>query len=200
MKSLAGFTLVELLATVAVMSILAMVAVPGIQGFLVDSRLSSASVSLRSAIELARSEAMTDGRRAGVCRSANPTAAVPGCSDAAVGNRGGNDWGTGWIVYVKGDPDNTDVFAPGDRLVRRDGPFGTTPNASRTSIWSPAPGPLVFGWNGVRTAGPVGLFAFDFGPPLLERPDPLRWRSPRCLQVNAVGRLDVRVPNAGACT
>ncbi len=200
MKVGPGFTLVELLVTIAVMSILAVAAAPGLQGFVADGRLSSASVSLRSAIELARSEAMTSGRRAAVCRSANPTDAAPRCSDSTVGNRGATDWGTGWIVYVKGDPDTTDAFAPGDRLVRRDGPFGTAENASRTAIWAPATGPLVFGWNGVRAAGPVGMFAFDFGPPLVERPTPLRWRSPRCLQVNAVGRIDVQTPNARVCT
>lgn len=199
-KGSAGLTLVEMLATLSVIAILGVIAAPGMQGMVIDSRLSSASIALRSSIELARSEAMSAGRRAGVCRSANPNAAVPICSEAIVDGRGGTDWGAGWIVYIKGNPDATDAFAPGDQLLRRIGPFGTDPGASRTSIWAPALGPLVFGWNGVRNAGPVGTFAFDFGPPTTIRPIPLAWRSPACLQVNPVGRVDVRPPVAGACT
>lgn len=195
-----GFTLVEMLVTIAVLSIIGMLAAPGLQQFLVGSSLSSASVSLRGAIELARSEAMASGRRAAVCRSTDPNAASPTCSDGAVGNRAGADWSTGWIVYVKGEPDTTDAFAPGDRLVRRDGPFGGSAEGSRASIWAPGTGPIVFGWNGARAAGPVGTFAFDFGPPAADRPAPLHWRAPLCLQVNAVGRIDVRAAIAGACT
>jgi prepilin-type N-terminal cleavage/methylation domain-containing protein len=199
-KGSAGFTLVELLATIGVMAILGVLAAPGMQGMVIDSRLSTASIELRSSIELARSEAMGAGRRAGLCRSSNPNGSTPVCSQAGVNGRGGTDWGIGWIVYVKGDPDTGDAFAPGDRLLRRVGPFGIDPGASWTSIWAPVPGPLVFGWNGVRSAGPVGAFSFDFGPSTTTRPSPLNWRSPTCLHVNAVGRIDVRPPAGGACT
>jgi type IV fimbrial biogenesis protein FimT len=189
-----------MLATVSVIAILGVIAAPGMQGLVIDGRVSSASIALRSSIELARSEAMSAGRRAGLCRSADPSAGVPACSDAVVDGRGATDWGSGWIVYVKGDPDNGDGFAPGDRLIRRFGPFGIAPSASRVSIWAPVQGPLLFEWTGIRNVGPVGTFAFDFGPPTTVRPTTLSWRSPACLQVNPVGRIDVRPHVNGVCT
>lgn len=54
-----GFTLIELMVTVAVAVILAMVAVPSFRQFILNQRLKNASYDLVSALTLARSEAIT---------------------------------------------------------------------------------------------------------------------------------------------
>jgi hypothetical protein len=67
-------------------------------------------------------------------------------------------------------------------------------------VWAPAAGPLVYGWNGVRAAGPVGSFSIDHGAPTASRASPLRSDQARCLQVNVVGRIDLQPSVSGACS
>jgi type IV fimbrial biogenesis protein FimT len=54
-----GFTLIELLVVIAIASILTMIAIPSFQTMLQNSRLTSATNSLLSALQYARSEAIT---------------------------------------------------------------------------------------------------------------------------------------------
>lgn len=63
----AGFTLVELMVTVAVVGILATVAVPSMVGFVNTSRLAGASEELTASLQLAKSEAVRRNRAVTVC-------------------------------------------------------------------------------------------------------------------------------------
>src|SRR6266480_6471322 len=85
-----GFTLTELMVTVAVAGILAMVAVPNMRTFLQNNRLSAASNDLLRSFYLARTEAIKHQTNVAVCASAVPTAAAPTCSYGAF---------NGWIVF-----------------------------------------------------------------------------------------------------
>ena len=71
-----GFTLTELMVTVAVAGILAMVAVPNMRTFLQNNRLSAASNDLLRSFYLARTEAIKHQTNVAVCASAVPTAAA----------------------------------------------------------------------------------------------------------------------------
>jgi len=62
-----GFTLVELMVTVAVVGILATVAVPSMVGFVNTSRLAGASEELTASLQLAKSEAIRRNRTVTVC-------------------------------------------------------------------------------------------------------------------------------------
>jgi type IV fimbrial biogenesis protein FimT len=84
-----GFTLVELLITIVVISVLLATGVPAFLDFIKNNRLTAQTNELVSAIQLARSEAVKRGTNTIVCASSNGTS----CSD----NK--DDWDKGWIVF-----------------------------------------------------------------------------------------------------
>jgi len=59
MHSQRGFTLIELMVVLAIIAILAMIGIPGFQTTLQNSRMTSATNGLLSALQYARSEAVT---------------------------------------------------------------------------------------------------------------------------------------------
>jgi type IV fimbrial biogenesis protein FimT len=101
-----GFTLVELMITVAIVGIVASLAVPSFQDMLNQNRASSLANELASSLNLARSEAIKRGTQVSVCKSANITASSPTCSTTA-------NWQNGWLIFVdkstSGTFDGTDT-------------------------------------------------------------------------------------------
>jgi type IV fimbrial biogenesis protein FimT len=83
-----GFTLAELLISLAVMAILLALAVPAFSEVMVSSRLTTLANGFLSNLYLARSEAIKRNSRAVLCKSASGLA----CSDS-----GG--WHQGWILF-----------------------------------------------------------------------------------------------------
>ena len=93
-----GFTLLELMVTLAVAAIILSVGVPSFRGVIMDNRLVSQANQFVTSVKMARSAAVRFQRPATVCSSANFDAAVPTCS-------ANNDWSDGWIVWVDKDRD-----------------------------------------------------------------------------------------------
>jgi type IV fimbrial biogenesis protein FimT len=85
-----GFTLVELLVTLAVASILLTVGVPSMRDMIRNNQLTATTNLFVSSLNIARSEAIKQGRNANVCVSDTPV--QNSCS--------GTDWGLGWLVWV----------------------------------------------------------------------------------------------------
>ncbi|HDS0922811.1 TPA: GspH/FimT family pseudopilin [Stenotrophomonas maltophilia] len=81
-----GFTLVELMITVAVVAILAAIAFPSFQSTLRSNRVASASNEVSGLVALARSEAIRNKRGGGVCGSTSGTT----CDGA---------WGKGMLAW-----------------------------------------------------------------------------------------------------
>jgi type IV fimbrial biogenesis protein FimT len=194
-----GFTLIELLTVVAIVAILAASTSGAFQRFIVGARISEGSSTFRSALELARSEAATRGVRVGVCRSANANDIGPTCSQAALGNFAANDWSAGWIIYAKQGTNAADAFEAGDLVLRRQAALASADTASRLMIWAPAAGAVVYNWNGMRVAGPVGVFALDYGSVGGSSPVPLASDLARCMAINIAGRIDLTAPVNGGC-
>lgn len=93
----AGFTLVELIITLALVAILTMVAVPSFQNSIKNNRAATQSNELLSALSLARNESIKRNVRVTVCSSTNGATCA-----------GSTNWANGWIVFV--DSDNNGSF------------------------------------------------------------------------------------------
>ena len=116
----AGLTLIELLVALSIVAILAAVALPSFQYVIQSVQVGSAVNSFLADIRFARSEAIRRGGSVVLCRSDDPQAAAPVCSDAAAAA----GWASGWIVFQElglmaagGDKD------PEDPLLRVQAPL-----------------------------------------------------------------------------
>ena len=85
-----GFTLIELMVTVAILAILVSIAVPSFRDMIQSNRMLSITNNLMTALQFARSEAIKRGVRVDVCRQSNGA-----CSN-------GTGWQDGWLVKVNG--------------------------------------------------------------------------------------------------
>ncbi len=88
-----GFTLIELMVVVAMLSILVALALPSFKGVIERWRVQQAVDSLRTTMFYARSEAI---RRGGDIFVEKLPSTTPGCTLAT---RAG-DWDCGWVVFI----------------------------------------------------------------------------------------------------
>ncbi len=91
----AGFTLMELMITLALAAVILSIGAPSFTEFRRNNRLTSVGNDFLGAVQTARSEAIKRQVPVAVCASANPDDAAATCSGGAF---------TGWIVFA--DPDN----------------------------------------------------------------------------------------------
>lgn len=97
-----GFTLVELMVTLAVIAILAVVAMPSMTALVNNSRLSGQAEELAASIQLARAEAVRRNARVTICASTNGTT----CASS-----------TAWSSWIIHGMDNT-ASPPVDEVIR----------------------------------------------------------------------------------
>lgn len=208
---LRGFTMVEMLVVMTISAILIAAAVPSFNTMIARSRSSSASSTLLSNLELARSEAIRRNQNVTMCRTldANAPEASVQCSSAASAQFDGNDWASGWIVFAKFNVlDNASVFdlPAGDTLLMRQ-PASTT-GVTRAAIWSTAPGPqrIAYRGNGTSLGVISSRFFTDYRtvptPTLADRdPDSITLTyAARCLAVaGGTGRPRAYRPVSDTC-
>lgn len=89
-----GFTLVEMLVTVAVIGIIMAVGVPSMTSFLASRAAVANAEELAEALRFARSEAVKRGTQITVC-SSDTSKTEPTCSNS-------KSWMSGWIVDMSG--------------------------------------------------------------------------------------------------
>lgn len=92
MKKKTGFTLIELMITLAIIGIVALVGGPSLRVFMQRSQLVASTNELLSAFHVARSEAIKLNSRVTICSSNDGSS----CSGSA-------SWKDGWIVFVDAD-------------------------------------------------------------------------------------------------
>lgn len=106
-----GFTLLELMVTLAVVGILSVVAVPAIQGFATRSAMNALEGEFTKALTRARLEAVSNNLCVSVCQRS-----TAGGSACASGTETLGQWHNGWVVYrnpscTSTTPAATDVLA-----------------------------------------------------------------------------------------
>lgn len=121
MKYQSGITLIETMATLAILAVLTAVAMPSFKFVIKNNRIATQTNNLVSALHYARGETVTRG----VSVQVEPVVA-------------GTNWSRGWLVRI--DDDNSNAFESTDTVLRN---FEGLRNATLTSsqdtvIFNPA--------------------------------------------------------------
>ncbi len=97
--SSAGFTLIELMITVAIASVLLVIGIPNFTEFVANNRIVSTTNELAAHLNITRAQAIGRNTAVSICASADG-------ASCGVSTR----WDTGWIVFT----DNTGVVGEVD--------------------------------------------------------------------------------------
>jgi type IV fimbrial biogenesis protein FimT len=109
-KPAPGFTLLELMITLAIVAILLGLAVPNFSEMIRNNRLTSSANDLLRATQIARSEAVKRQLPVVVCATVDSAAMPPACSEGAFRD---------WIVFA--DTDGDWVVDAGEPVIERHG-------------------------------------------------------------------------------
>lgn len=171
-----GFTLIELMVTLAIAAILMMVAVPSFVSYQKNAQLTSAANTLLAATNAARGEAMKRGMSAMVVPTNN-----------------GSDWKTGWVVFV--DKDNSRAYtATGDNTVLTQAalPSGISITGNNTAAETPAY--IMFDASGYSKtkANGFGALSISFARTDVAAAD--QYRQTRRIIIASTGRVRMCTP------
>lgn len=161
-----GFSLLDLMVTLAVVAIVVSVGVPSFRGVIMDNRLVTQSNQLVTSVKMARSAAVRYQRPATVCASDNFDDPVPDCSAS-------NDWSNGWIVWVDKD---RDAATDANEIISVFGPIDGSSTLGSTTASS-----FTYDARGFAVTGGGDLTMCD------DRSA----ETGRLIRVNAVGRTNV---------
>ena len=107
-----GFTLIELMVTVAILVILGTLAAPSLRGFFIRNTFASIGNEFNGSVLRARNEAVSKNVCVTMCMSSDADSATPTCATS------GTNWQTGWLVFMNqgcdaaadSPPAETDAF------------------------------------------------------------------------------------------
>lgn len=178
-RSARGFTLIELMVTVAVAAVLLAVSAPSLRQMMMRNAVASASQEFTGAMAQARALAVSSNACTTICTASVSASATGSC---AVPTSGG--FQSGWIVFVNPacDASQADPTAAGARLVvtRNGGGSSVSIVASDNALYQ-----VMFDPRGISTATSSGRYQVaasgDTGNSLT-----------RTICVDAAGRATVR--------
>jgi type IV fimbrial biogenesis protein FimT len=148
-----GFTLLELMMTVAVLGVLLAIGVPSFTETIRNNRTAAQANELVLALNVARSEASKRGLPVTICAA---DAARTGCAGATA-----SDWGNGWLVFLDQGAAGTIDAGAGDVVLQTSRPVSDGLQLGSNNL-----GFVRFGRSGALTnaaAIPVGAAAVTFG-------------------------------------
>lgn len=168
-----GYTLVELVVTMAVAAILIAIAAPNVRTFIQNGRINTQINDLIGDLNFAKSEAVhrLGQVNVGICRSTD------GASFAGV-----VPLGDGRVVFVDANRNNN--CDPGEQILRFREPLAS----GNTLVLAPA-NPIIFTASGGPVA-PVSFFICDSRGAAYGRQ----------INLNNLGQVTVSTPPPGACT
>jgi type IV fimbrial biogenesis protein FimT len=181
----AGFTLMEMLITIAIVTILATIAIPGFKYVTASNRIATEINGLLGDLQFARSEAIKEGETVTVCiANANGS----NCSTTAAGA-----WQNGWIVFLDSNGDHQ--VQTGEAILR------VQPAFTGTDTFLAGGTPTALSWvtynrMGYAPTGSVSTINFS----LHSAPVTSSWT--RCLAVSPIGSAVTEKYGTGtpACT
>jgi type IV fimbrial biogenesis protein FimT len=164
-----GYTMIELLMTMAIVAILASIAIPEFKYVTNSNRIASEVNGLLGDMQFARSEAVKQGQTVTVCTSSDGLS----CAGATV-----STWHIGWIVFL--DPNGDHVrTAASEQLLRVQPAF----TGGDTFIASPAYGYATFNRMGYAPTGSASIINIS----LKDSTSNTQWT--RCLAINPIGSV-----------
>jgi type IV fimbrial biogenesis protein FimT len=171
-----GFTMIELLMTIAIGSIVMALAIPSFRYVTNSNRVAAEINGLLGDLQFARSEALKDGKNVTVCVSNNGLACT-----------GENTWELGWIVFP--DPTDSGIPAGATAILRFQKPFtGGDSFAANNGL-------TLVSFNREGYAG--GILAGT----LIKLHDSNNIGAlTRCLSLNFVGQITTERANGTTCT
>jgi type IV fimbrial biogenesis protein FimT len=99
-----GFTLIELMVTIAIIAILLAIGLPSFTNTITRNKLETEANNLLRDFSFSRTEAIKQGQSVSICPSSNGTS----CS-------GGSDYGNGWIIFIDS---NENGAVNGEEIIR----------------------------------------------------------------------------------
>ena len=112
MRTDAGFTILELLVTLAVASVLATVAVPNFAAMIRHNRAAAAVNGLHASLNYARHTAIVRNSYVVMCKS----------NDGIRCNHALSDWNSGWLIFDNLNRDSAVQVNTGEPILRVHGP------------------------------------------------------------------------------
>lgn len=97
-----GFTLIEVLVTISILSVLLTLAAPSLQGFFIKQKMRKISDDFTSSIFKAKNTAVNKNVCTLMCMSSSTAASAPSCD-----TKNGGDWQPGWIVFLNPSCDSS---------------------------------------------------------------------------------------------